>query len=420
MKVWLRVIAGNFCRVRWSYLRKEWRKQMNKQSISKLGMFLTGLEARLEENLEFFIRITAAFKSGTKIFNAILVIENGKLTMNFNGITEVMEINWLSVRVSKLAGNYDSVTVTYEERGTAILIEADEKNVKMSTRQNEGVQAENHVDIRLSGKREYYIKIGQADELLTEIGILSPEGKIKNDMIRKYNQIDHFVELINDLLKNLAATHDSITVLDCGCGKSYLSFVLNYYIKEVLKKPCHFIGLDYSNTVIEASRRMAANLDYNNMEFKVTDIRSYQAHRKLQLVLSLHACDTATDEAIALAVNNNVRSMVMVPCCHRELLSQYDFKPFEQVLKYGILKARIADALTDGLRGLFLEALGYKVSIVEYVSPLETPKNLMLRAEKQGGPNRKAMEEFKQLKALLGVNPTLESLVTPPTSPEQS
>lgn len=393
---------------------------MNKQSISKLKMFLTGLEARLDENLEFFKKITAACKSGAKVFNAVLTLENGKLQMNFNGVTEVMETGWLSARLCKLAVNYDAVTVTYEERGTIIIIEADEKNVKMSTGRSEGVQGENHADIHSAGRREYYIKIGQADELLMEIGILSPEGKVKNDMIRKYSQIDHFVELIDDLLKNLAEKHDSITVLDCGCGKSYLSFVLNYYIKEVLKKPCHFIGLDYSNTVIEASRRMAANLGYNNMEFKVTDIRSYHANRELHLVLSLHACDTATDEAIALAVNNNVKSMVMVPCCHRELLNQYDFKPFEQVLKYGILKARIADALTDGIRGLFLESLGYRVSIVEYISPLETPKNLMLRAEKQGGPNRKAMEEFKQLKALLGIDPTLERLVTPPASAGQS
>lgn len=381
-------------------------------------MFLTGLEARLDENLEFLRRITAACKSGTKVFNAVLEPVNGKLSMNFNGITEVMEINWLSARLSRLAANYDAVTVTYEERGTTILIEADEKNVRMSSGQNEtAAPAESHAYTHTTGRRDYYIRPGQADELLREIGILSPEGKIKNDMVRKYNQIDHFVELIDDLLKNLAAKHGSITVLDCGCGKSYLSFVLNYYIKEVLKKPCHFIGLDYSDTVIEASRRMAANLGYNNMEFRVTDIRSYHAQRELQLVLSLHACDTATDEAIALAVNNNVRSMVMVPCCHRELLNQYDFKPFEEILKYGILKARIADALTDGIRGLFLEALGYKVSIAEYISPLETPKNLMLRAEKQGGPNSKAMEEYRQLKALLGINPTLEKLVTPTAFP---
>jgi SAM-dependent methyltransferase len=394
---------------------------MNKQNVSKLGMFLTGLEARLDENLEFFRRITVAFQSGAKVFNAVIVHENGKLSMSFNGTTEVMETNWLSARLTRLAESYDAVTVAYEERGTAILIEADAKNVRMSSGQNgSAAPAESHADMHQAGRRDYYIKIGQADGLLREIGILSPEGKLKNDMVRKYNQIDHFVELIDDLLKSLAEKHDSITVLDCGCGKSYLSFVLNYYIKEVLKKPCRFIGLDYSNTVIEASRRMAASLGYNNMEFKVTDIRSYHANSEPQLVLSLHACDTATDEAIALAVNNHVGSMVMVPCCHRELLNQYDFKPFEQILKYGVLKARIADALTDGIRGLFLEALGYRVSVVEYVSPLETPKNLMLRAEKRGGPNRKAMEEYRKLKSLLGIDPTLEKLVIPQASPAQT
>ena len=115
-----------------------------------------------------------------------------------------------------------------------------------------------------------------------------------------------------------------------------------------MKKPCHFIGLDYSNTVIEASKKIALNLGYNNMEFKVTDIKNYQANRDIHLVISLHACDTATDEAIALAVNNKAKAMIMVPCCHKELLSQYSFKPFEQILKYGILKARMADVLTDG------------------------------------------------------------------------
>lgn len=386
---------------------------MNKQNIAKLAMFLTGLEARLDENMDFFKGITAAYKSGVRVFNAVLLPEGGRLSMNYNGITETIETGWLSARLSKLAEGYEAVTVTYEERGTTLVIEADEKNVRMSTGRSENdARPDSHADARKAGRRDYYIKVGQADGLLREIGILSPEGKVKNDMVRKYNQIDHFVELIDDLLKGLAEKHDAITVLDCGCGKSYLTFVLNYYIKEVLKKPCHFIGLDYSNTVVGASRRMAANLGYNNMEFRTTDIRSYRTERELQLVISLHACDTATDEAIALAVNNNVRSMVMVPCCHRELLSQYEFKPFEPVLKHGILKARIADALTDGIRGLFLEALGYKVSIVEYISPLETPKNLMLRAEKQGGPNKKALEEYRQLKALLGIDPMLEKLVT--------
>lgn len=385
---------------------------MNNQNVQKLALFLTGIEQRIIENLDYFKKITADYKSGAKTYPAAITAENGRLQLKFNGVTEVLEITWLAARLSKLAGNYDSVAVTYEERGTTIFIEADHRNVKMSTRQNAKENTGTaHSEISQVGNRDYYIKLGQADELLKEIGILSSDGKVKNDMIRKYNQIDHFVELIHDLLTDLSQKNESITVLDCACGKSYLSFVLNYYIREVMKKPCYFIGLDYSDTVIEASRRMAQNLHYLNMEFKVTDIRDYHARRDINLVISLHACDTATDEAIALAVNNHVGAMVMVPCCHRELLTQLDYEPLEHAFRYGILKARISDAITDGLRGMLLEALGYKVSVVEYISPLETPKNLMIRAEKAGKPDSAAMGEYQKLRDLLHVKPTLEKLI---------
>ncbi len=385
---------------------------MNKQSIQKLSLFLTGLEQRIIDNIQFVKRISAAFKSGTKEYNANITPAEGKLKIYFNGNTETIEPSWLSVRISKYAENYDSLVFTYEERGTTIIIEADNKNVKMHSKDNNTeIAAKQHNETSHIGNREYYIKIGKADDLLKEIGILGHDGKIKNDMIRKYNQIDHFVELISDMLKDMANKLDSITVLDCGCGKSYLTFVLNYYIKEVLKKPCHFIGLDYSKGVIEASKKMAKNLGYNNMEFKVTDIRDYTALNKINMVISLHACDTATDEALALAIRNNVDTMVMVPCCHRELLNQYSLPQFEGVIKHGVLKARIADALTDGLRALMLEALGYKVSVVEYISPLETPKNIMIRAEKTAQVNKKLLAEYRNLKSILKVNPTLEKLL---------
>ncbi|MCX7747583.1 MAG: SAM-dependent methyltransferase [Clostridia bacterium] len=385
---------------------------MNKQSVNKLALLLTGLEQRINENKDFFIGMGAVYKSGTKDYKANIAYENGKMKVNINGNSEILEINWISARLSKFAENYDSVIVTYEERGITIIIDADNKNVRMKTKENEPEElTKTHHETAHLGNRDYLIKVGKANSLLKEIGILGDNGKIKNDMIRKYNQIDHFVELIHDMLKELAERHDTLTILDCGCGKSYLTFVLNYYIKEVLKKPCYFIGLDYSKNVIEASKRIANNLGYHNMEFKTSDIRDYNSSREIHLVISLHACDTATDEAIALAVNNKVKAMVMIPCCHRELLSQYSLKSLEPVIKHGILKARMADILTDGMRALLLEALGYKVSIVEYISPLETPKNLMLRAEKLHPFNGKSMDEYRKLKELLNINPTLERLI---------
>jgi len=391
---------------------------MNNKNIQKLSVFLTGLMQRVADNKDYFKKITAAYKSGTKDYYAIIVLESAKMKLSFNGIIEILEINCIATKLSKFAEAYDAVLVTYEERGTTIVIEADNKNVKMKTKEAAIESADKPQNIEKSqsvashlGNREYFVKVGQADELLKEIGILGSNGKIKNNMIRKYNQIDHFVELVRDILVEVSEKQQAITVLDCGCGKSYLTFVLNYYIKEVLKKPCYFIGLDYSNNVIEESKRMADSLGYKNMEFKVTDIRDYCANRSIDLVISLHACDTATDEAIALAVNNNVQAMVMVPCCHKELLSQYSFRPFDQILKQGILKARMADIMTDGMRALLLESLGYKISMVEYISPLETPKNLMIRAEKVNSPNTRALEEYQQIKKMLDVQPTLERLI---------
>lgn len=387
---------------------------MNKQSIQKLSLFLTGLEQRITDNADFFKKISIKFKSGTKFYEAVITLQENRIFLQYNGRNDKMELSWLSARISKIAEQYEALNLIYEERGTTIYIDADDKAVKMKTRDQEVAEtSKGHNETAQITNRNYYIKVGEADAVLKAIGILGENGKIKNDMIRKYNQIDHYIELVDEMLKNLCEKYGRINVVDCGCGKSYLSFVLNYYIKEVLKKNCHFIGLDISQTVIEASRRIAEQLDYKNMEFRVTDIRNYSATEDIHLAISLHACDTATDEAIALAVNNNAKAIVMVPCCQKEILSQYSFDLLQNITKHGVLKARLADVLTDGIRLMLLEAMGYKVSLVEYVSPLETPKNLMIRAEKTGGINKSVIEEYKQLKKLLGINPTLEKLITP-------
>ncbi len=385
---------------------------MNKQSIQKLSLFLTGIEQRIIDNKDFFKVINISFKSGTKNYGANISLSDDKIIISYNGRKDKMEISWLSARVAKIAEGYEALELVYEERGTTIIINADDKNVKMKTKESsiaENCQGHNETSQILN--RDYYIKVGPADDVLKAIGILAENGKVKNDMIRKYNQIDHFIELIDELLRSLADKNSSLNIVDCGCGKSYLSFVLNYYIKEVLKKNCHFTGLDISKTVIDASNAIAEKLNYKNMQFKVTDIRNYRPEGDTHLVISLHACDTATDEAIAFAINNNAKALVMVPCCQKELLSQYSFREMSEITKHGVLKARMADVLTDGIRLLLLECMGYKASIVEYVSPLETPKNLMIRAQKVGGVNRTMIEEYKKIKALLNINPTLERLI---------
>ncbi len=383
---------------------------LKKQSIDKLVLFMKGLEERLRENYSIFKELELNCVSGLKPFKGKAAAKDGGIALQFNGVTQQLSIDQLVAAIAKIVEGYDEATVTYVERGTKIILQADNKNVKIKYEDQQAPEPETHYGTSQLGNRDYLIKVGPASPLLKEIGILSKEGKVKNDMIRKYNQIDHFVELIEDLLKELQDV-DEITVLDCGCGKSYLSFVLNYYLTEVLKKRCYFVGLDYSEGVIESSRAMAKSLGYRNMEFQREDIKNYIPDRDIHLVISLHACDTATDMALALGVRTNARAIISVPCCQKEILGQYSLEPLQPILKHGILKARMADVLTDGLRGLLLEAKGYQVSIVEYISPLETPKNLLLRAVKTSYGNKKAMEEYQAIKTLLKVEPTFERLI---------
>lgn len=391
---------------------------MNKQSITKMKLFLMGLENRFIENTDIFKGIYITYKAGLKEFNGIANFKDEKLKYNFNGKTEVININNLIEIICDEALKYDAVTILYRERGTDIVISADNKNVKMTNTEikDESISQEkdtpsesNSYHIKETSKllnRDYYIKVGKADALLKEIGIMSKDGKIKNDKIRKYNQIDHYVELLDGVLDSLPK-NQVLNILDCGCGKSYLTFVLNYYLTEVKKRKCYFIGLDRSETVIESSKNMAKNLGYRNMEFKAIDIKEYTPDKKVHVVLSLHACDTATDMGIALGIRLNSDAIIAVPCCHRELLNQYGYEPFSSILKHGILKARMADILTDGMRATMLEAKGYDVSVVEYISPLETPKNLMIRALKVREEKPEAMDEYLNLMAKLNVYPAL-------------
>lgn len=395
---------------------------MNKQSISKLSLFLTGLQSRFTDNSSIFKGINVTFSTGLKDFKGTGSFDNEKIKYNFNGKTEVFSIEDLFEKISVDAQSYEALSLIYKERGTDILIIADNKNVKMSSTEVKEEEialttaapsaktAHNYGETSTLLNRDYYIKVGKADNLLKEIGIMTKEGKIKNDKIRKYNQIDHYVELMEGILEKLPS-NQIINILDCGCGKSYLTFVLNYYLTEVKRRKCHFIGLDYSEGVIESSKNMAQNLGYRNMEFHAMDINDYVPDKKIHVVISLHACDTATDMALALGVRVDSDVIIAVPCCHRELLNSYSYEPFKGILKHGVFKARMADILTDGMRSLLLEAKGYEVSVVEYISPLETPKNLMIRAFKVKDENDKAMDEYISLMSKLNVYPALYAYI---------
>lgn len=376
---------------------------MNKKTISKINLFFSGLLSRMEENRDFFKDITIQFKSGTKIFPA-KITQGDNVTLDYQAVKREISKDDIWDILAEEFLKYDEAKIIYTERGAKIVIDANDKKVNM---RHEDVTAEVPQTSTVQTGREYVVNPALAKDLLTEIGILAKNGKIKNDKIRKYNQIDYFVELMQGVLKEIGE-RDEYVILDAACGKSYLSFVLNFYLREILKKKCRFIGVDYSKTVIDASKRMAKNLNYNNMEFIQEDLTSWTPSVRPDIVVSLHACDTATDMALGLGIRSQSRAIVSVPCCHKDILKQYSYEPFEPIMKYGILKARLADTLTDGIRAAYLESVGYKVSMIEYISPLETPKNIMIRAVYTGKKNEKAREDYENLKKMLHVEPAIE------------
>lgn len=260
-------------------------------------------------------------------------------------------------------------------------------------------------------KTKHLIDPEEASDLLEAIEILNADGHMSVDMRRKYVQIDNFIRQIQPLLSK-STQQGKVFILDCGSGKSRLSFVMNYFIREKLRRNCHFFCIDVNEELIHKAMHIRDELSYDNMEFFVSQIRDFEPHEKIDIVCSLHACDTATDEAIARAIQLKTPFLLVVPCCQHEVINQLGNHPLKAITRHGAYKAKLADLLTDAMRILVLEAAGYKVTVTEYVSPMHTPKNIMIQAEKIQKVNRMAMEQYLELKATFdGVSLELERML---------
>ena len=239
--------------------------------------------------------------------------------------------------------------------------------------------------------KKYLLKEGVPVPWLIDLGVMTPEGKIKNSRYDKFKQLNRYLEFIQDILPKLPKGRE-IRIIDFGCGKSYLTFAMYYYLRELKHYDIRVTGLDLKADVIEKCQRLADQYGYDRLKFQQGDIASYEGADQVDMVVTLHACDTATDFALAKAVKWGASVILSVPCCQHELNRQVENETLAPILEYGILKERFAALLTDGLRAQMLKSAGYDTQILEFISMEHTPKNLLIRAVKN--ENRK--DDIKQ------------------------
>lgn len=267
-------------------------------------------------------------------------------------------------------------------------------------------------DTEHNRRKHYLIEDGTPCDFLIELGVMSPDGKVFKKHYSKFRQINRFLEIADDSFGSLPQ-NGTIRIIDFGCGKSYLTFALYYYLKIVRDRSVEIVGLDLKEDVIEFCNRTAQKLGYNELKFQTGDIADYESSGA-DMVVTLHACDTATDYALINAVNWNSRVILSVPCCQHELFSQIKNEVNEPMLKHGIIKDKFTELLTDGLRGLKLEAAGYDVNMIEFTSLEHTSKNIMIKAVLPDKPDeaakKKASAQYEALKEFYHVNPTIDQL----------
>lgn len=258
-------------------------------------------------------------------------------------------------------------------------------------------------------KKKYILEEGIPVPFLIDLGVMTQNGNIINAHYDKFRQINRFLEYIEDILPSLP-TGRELRILDFGCGKSYLTFAIYYYLKVLKGYPVRITGLDLKEDVIRHCNELAVKYGYDKLEFLCGDIAYYDGCSQVDMVVTLHACDTATDYALAKSVGWGAKVILSVPCCQHELNKQMKNDLLSPVLHYGILKERMAALMTDGLRAQILEANGYRTQILEFIDMAHTPKNLLIRAVYNGHcADNKA--QINELLAAFDVNPTLYRLL---------
>lgn len=330
---------------------------------------------------------------------------------NTQAFHENLEAEEAVVRICAYMKEFRQVQMMTKEQDYTVLVSKKGKVTVQKKRAKECRENQVHTHNR---SKNYILQEGMCIPFLQDLGVMTKEGKIVQTKFDKFRQINRFLEFIEDILPQLDKDRE-VTILDFGCGKSYLTFAMYYYLHELKQYDIRIIGLDLKKDVIAHCRELGKKYGYEKLIFSEGDIADYEGVSEVDMVVTLHACDTATDYALAKAIGWNARVILSVPCCQHELNGQMRNDILSPVMKYGLLKERFAALVTDGLRAQYLESRGYETQVLEFIDMENTPKNILLRAVKNGNTNAahaaECREQIQACEEFLQVMPTLGKLM---------
>nr|MBQ8253487.1 SAM-dependent methyltransferase [Lachnospiraceae bacterium] len=341
---------------------------------------------------------------GTQVFHANH--DKAKLT---DIVAEEMESSFGQL---ELETNCLRATVLVSKKGT---VTVKKKQLQSANRECEKVAGNQEGGQKLlshNREKQYILKEGIPVPFLIDLGVQTKDGKIVRSKYDKFRQINRFLEFIQDVLPALPKDR-KVSVLDFGCGKSYLTFAMYYYLKVLHHYDIDIIGLDLKKDVIRKCNELKDKYGYDGLQFLEGDIRGYNEKEEVDMVVTLHACDTATDYAIAKAISWNAKVILSVPCCQHEINSQISCEELAPVLKYGLIKERISALLTDGIRANLMEAYGYDTQVMEFIDMSHTPKNILLRGVRTEGFRKRGttLSEVEKMMDMLHTKQTLRELL---------
>ena len=288
--------------------------------------------------------------------------------------------------------------------------------IKRKRTKNTGAESEASRKVQLSHNRvkKYILEDGIPVPFLVDLGVQTNEGKIIRSRYDKFRQINRFLEFIEDILPTLSKER-TVHIIDFGCGKSYLTFAMYYYLHDLNGYDVEITGLDLKEDVITNCNRLSEKYGYDKLRFMKGDIAEYDGQNAVDMVVTLHACDTATDYALAKAVKWSSKVIMSVPCCQHEVNKQIHNEELSSLLGYGIIRERMAALVTDAVRANLLEAAGYETSILEFIDMEHTPKNLLIRAIRRDSTDLHKQQEMRQkvdeVAEFLHIDPTLKRLL---------